>query len=73
MSEDMCPEIGMAVQNHFAAINVRTGRARHSKHRQSLVTLSRRYPPLASLFTRLLIFYIENIIIHFFISRATNN
>nr|XP_049701815.1 snake venom 5'-nucleotidase isoform X1 [Helicoverpa armigera] len=41
--EDMCPEIGMAIQNHFAAINVRTGRARPSKHRQSLVTLSRRH------------------------------
>ncbi|RVE41893.1 hypothetical protein evm_013467 [Chilo suppressalis] len=43
VSEDMCPEVGMAVQNHFAAINVRTGRARPSKHRQSLVTLSRRH------------------------------
>ncbi|CAG9792883.1 unnamed protein product [Diatraea saccharalis] len=43
ISEDMCPEVGMAVQNHFAAINVRTGRARPSKHRQSLVTLSRRH------------------------------
>ncbi|KOB66067.1 putative nucleotide catabolic process [Operophtera brumata] len=32
----------MAIQNHFAAINVRTGKARPSKHRQSLVTLSRR-------------------------------
>ncbi|CAH1640819.1 unnamed protein product [Spodoptera littoralis] len=41
--EDMCPEIGMAIQNHFAAINVRTGRSRPSKHRQSLVTLSRRH------------------------------
>ncbi|KOB66064.1 putative 5'-nucleotidase [Operophtera brumata] len=39
----MCLEIGMAIQNHFAAINVRTGKARPSKHRQSLVTLSRRY------------------------------
>ncbi|KOB51804.1 putative 5'-nucleotidase, partial [Operophtera brumata] len=33
--------IGMAIQNHFAAINVRTGKSRPSKHRQSLVTLSR--------------------------------
>ncbi|CAB3259449.1 unnamed protein product [Arctia plantaginis] len=41
--EDMCPEIGMAIQNHFAAINVRTGKSRPSKHRQSLVTLSRRH------------------------------
>ncbi|XP_048484185.1 mannosylglucosyl-3-phosphoglycerate phosphatase [Plutella xylostella] len=43
VEEDMCPEIGMAIQNHFAAIDVRTGKARHSKHRQSLVTLSRRH------------------------------
>ncbi|XP_053618466.1 snake venom 5'-nucleotidase isoform X2 [Plodia interpunctella] len=43
VSEDMCPEIGMAVQNHFAAIAVRSGKARPSKHRQSLVTLSRRH------------------------------
>ncbi|CAG5057560.1 unnamed protein product [Parnassius apollo] len=43
VSEDMCPEVGMAVQNHFAAINVRTGKSRPSKHRQSLVTLSRRH------------------------------
>ncbi|XP_061724374.1 snake venom 5'-nucleotidase isoform X2 [Cydia pomonella] len=43
VSEDLCPEIGLAVQNHFAAINVRSGRARASKHRQSLVTLSRRH------------------------------
>ncbi|XP_052759470.1 snake venom 5'-nucleotidase isoform X1 [Galleria mellonella] len=43
ISEDMCPEIGMAIQNHFAAINVRSGKSRPSKHRQSLVTLSRRH------------------------------
>ncbi|XP_045505601.1 snake venom 5'-nucleotidase isoform X2 [Colias croceus] len=43
VSEDMCPEVGMAIQNHFAAINVRTGKSRPSKHRQSLVTLSRRH------------------------------
>lgn len=43
VSDDMCPEIGMAIQNHFSAINVRTGKSRHSKHRQSLVTLSRRH------------------------------
>ncbi|KPJ08087.1 Trifunctional nucleotide phosphoesterase protein YfkN [Papilio machaon] len=36
VSEDMCPEVGMAVQNHFAAINMRTGKSRPSKHRQSL-------------------------------------
>ncbi|XP_026333731.1 snake venom 5'-nucleotidase-like isoform X2 [Hyposmocoma kahamanoa] len=43
VEEDMCPEVGIAIQNHFAAINVRTGKSRHSKHRQSLVTLSRRH------------------------------
>ncbi|CAK1543627.1 unnamed protein product [Leptosia nina] len=43
VSDDMCPEIGMAIQNHFSAINVRTGKSRPSKHRQSLVTLSRRH------------------------------
>lgn len=43
LPDDMCPEIGLAIQNHFAAIDVRAGRARPSKHRQSLVTLSRRW------------------------------
>ncbi|VVC86374.1 unnamed protein product [Leptidea sinapis] len=43
VSDDMCPEIGMAIQNHFSAIRMRTGRSKHSKHRQSLVTLSRRH------------------------------
>lgn len=43
MDNDSCPEIGLALQNHFQAINVRLGKARHSKHRQSLVTLSRRH------------------------------
>ncbi|XP_026728619.1 uncharacterized protein LOC113494469 isoform X2 [Trichoplusia ni] len=43
LPDDMCPEIGLAIQNHFAAIDVRAGRARPSKHRQSLVTLSRRH------------------------------
>ncbi|XP_041969066.1 snake venom 5'-nucleotidase isoform X2 [Aricia agestis] len=47
--EDMCPEVGTAIQNHFAAIAVRTGRARPSKHRQSLVTLSRRHSLVKSL------------------------
>ncbi|XP_026333736.1 snake venom 5'-nucleotidase-like [Hyposmocoma kahamanoa] len=49
VEEDMCPEVGTAIQNHFAAINVRTGKSRHSKHRQSLVTLSRRITRRASL------------------------
>lgn len=44
VDEDECPELGLAVQNHFQAINVRLGKTKkHSKHRQSLVTLSRRH------------------------------
>lgn len=44
MLEDECPELGLAIQNHFQAINIRQGKTKkHSKHRQSLVTLSRRY------------------------------
>lgn len=43
MDEDSCPEIGLAIQNHFHAIDVHLGKAKHSKHRQSLVTLSRRH------------------------------
>ncbi|KAJ8926041.1 hypothetical protein NQ315_009896 [Exocentrus adspersus] len=42
--EGECPELGLAVQNHFTAINMRLGKTKkHSKHRQSLVTLSRRH------------------------------
>ncbi|GFG38259.1 hypothetical protein Cfor_01900 [Coptotermes formosanus] len=41
---DECPELGRAIQNHFQAIDIRLGKTkRHSKHRQSLVTLSRRH------------------------------
>lgn len=45
MDEDSCPEIGLTIQNHFKAINMRTGKggSHHTKHRQSLVTLSRRH------------------------------
>lgn len=43
MQEDECPELGLTLQNHFRAIDVRMGKAKHSKHRQSLVTLSRRH------------------------------
>lgn len=43
MDDDSCPELGLAIQNHFKAIDVRMGKGRHSKHRQSLVTLSRRH------------------------------
>jgi hypothetical protein len=35
---------GLAIQNHFKAIDLKMGKTgRHSKHRQSLVTLSRRH------------------------------
>lgn len=43
MSEEECPELGLTLQNHFHAIDVRLGKLRHSKHRQSLVALSRRH------------------------------
>ncbi|XP_055319481.1 mannosylglucosyl-3-phosphoglycerate phosphatase isoform X3 [Sitodiplosis mosellana] len=43
MGEDECPELGLTLQNHFRAIDVRMGKTKHSKHRQSLVTLSRRH------------------------------
>lgn len=43
MDEDSSPELGLAIQNHFKAIDVRMGKGRPSKHRQSLVTLSRRH------------------------------
>lgn len=36
--------LGLAIQNHFKAIDLKLGKGgRHSKHRQSLVTLSRRH------------------------------
>ncbi|CAH1714900.1 unnamed protein product [Chironomus riparius] len=44
MDEDSCPELGLAIQNHFKAIDLKMGKTgKHSKHRQSLVTLSRRH------------------------------
>ncbi|XP_069676582.1 mannosylglucosyl-3-phosphoglycerate phosphatase isoform X2 [Periplaneta americana] len=44
VDEEECPELGRAIQNHFQAIDIRLGKTRrHSKHRQSLVTLSRRH------------------------------
>lgn len=43
MDDDSCPNLALCIQNHFKAINVRTGKAKHSKHRQSLITLSRRH------------------------------
>ncbi|CAG2055001.1 unnamed protein product, partial [Timema podura] len=44
VDQEECPELGLAVQNHFKAIDMRLGKTRrHSKHRQSLVTLSRRH------------------------------
>lgn len=44
MDEDACPELGLAIQNHFKAIDLKMGKGgHHTKHRQSLVTLSRRH------------------------------
>jgi len=44
MDEDACPELGLAIQNHFKAIDTKLGKSgHHTKHRQSLVTLSRRH------------------------------
>lgn len=44
IDEGECPELGLAIQNHFQAINIRLGKTKkQSKHRQSLVTLSRRH------------------------------
>lgn len=44
VGEGECPELGLAIQNHFQAIKMRLGKTkRNSKHRQSLVTLSRRH------------------------------
>lgn len=44
VDDEAAPELGLAIRNHFQAINMRLGKTgRHSKHRQSLVTLSRRY------------------------------
>ncbi|KAL1115309.1 hypothetical protein AAG570_007340 [Ranatra chinensis] len=44
VSDEECPELGLAIQNHFQAIKMRLGKTkRPSKHRQSLVTLSRRH------------------------------
>ncbi|CAD7014715.1 uncharacterized protein LOC101459616 isoform X1 [Ceratitis capitata] len=44
IDEDLCPELGLTIQNHFKAINIRSEKSdHHTKHRQSLVTLSRRH------------------------------
>ncbi|XP_039298682.1 trifunctional nucleotide phosphoesterase protein YfkN isoform X3 [Nilaparvata lugens] len=44
LDEEEAPELGLAIQNHFEAIKVRMGKSRRmSRHRQSLVTLSRRH------------------------------
>ncbi|XP_059471868.1 snake venom 5'-nucleotidase isoform X2 [Neocloeon triangulifer] len=41
---DDCVELRTAIQNHFHAIKMRQGQTkRHTKHRQSLVTISRRH------------------------------
>jgi len=44
LDEDSSPELTIAIQNHFQAIKIFNGSARtKSKHRQSLVCLSRRH------------------------------
>ncbi|GIY98572.1 trifunctional nucleotide phosphoesterase protein YfkN [Caerostris extrusa] len=44
LSEEESPELRTAVQNHFEAIKVVTGAVHHkSRHRQSLICLSRRH------------------------------
>ncbi|XP_063218063.1 mannosylglucosyl-3-phosphoglycerate phosphatase isoform X2 [Bacillus rossius redtenbacheri] len=44
VDDEECPDLGLAIQNHFKAIDIRLGKSKwHSKHRQSLVTLSRRH------------------------------
>ncbi|XP_017471282.1 PREDICTED: 5'-nucleotidase isoform X1 [Rhagoletis zephyria] len=44
IDEDLSPELGLAIQNHFKAITLRNEKGDHqTKHRQSLVTLSRRH------------------------------
>lgn len=51
MDDETTPEIGNAVRNHFKSIEVKMGRAKHSKHRQSLVMLSRRHSTMQKLKT----------------------
>lgn len=44
LSSEESPELRTAVQNHFEAIKVVTGAVHHkTRHRQSLICLSRRY------------------------------
>jgi len=43
VSEEECPELCTSIQNHFEAIKILTGSSpHHTRHRQSLVALSRR-------------------------------
>lgn len=48
MSEEEAPELGLTLQNHFRAIDMRMSKLKHSRHRQSLVTLSRRHSMVQS-------------------------
>lgn len=48
MSEEEAPELGLTLQNHFRAIDMRMNKLKHSRHRQSLVTLSRRHSMVQS-------------------------
>lgn len=50
IDEEDSPELGLAIQNHFESIKIKLDHSkRHSKHRQSLVTLSRRHSLIKSL------------------------
>lgn len=42
VSEEECPELVTAIQNHFAAIEVLTHKKNPTRHRQSLICVSRR-------------------------------
>ncbi|KAL1465097.1 hypothetical protein WDU94_004691 [Cyamophila willieti] len=49
VDDEDSPELGLAIQNHFEAIKMKTLSKRHTRHRQSLVTLSRRHSLIKSL------------------------
>ncbi|KAI5750626.1 hypothetical protein M8J76_017176 [Diaphorina citri] len=48
VDDEDSPELGLAIQNHFEAIKMKTQSKRHTRHRQSLVTLSRRHSLIKS-------------------------
>lgn len=65
MSEEECPELGLTLQNHFRAIDVRMGRSKHSKHRQSLISLSRRHSMVQMLENLEIVSYISLLVFSF--------